>query len=237
MIKNLVNPISVAHCHIQLGEQSFALADLSFIRVVLQGIEGAEALIENESVRAQFVLDKFRFEAEIKFQARGEGWLRFKLGALVPSYRAQLASFLSPKRVGESLVEDNWDDGIAHFHGLNESSLWVDRSGRVIFTYLDQWDGAAQFVVRMGAEPNEIVMGKVSRESYFGMSSMDAIFDLLPLSERELAGKLAECRDIITNFRPAGAANYALKQRLLKTVSESLYSSGNSPGSVRAPIR
>jgi hypothetical protein len=50
---------------------------------------------------------------------------------------------------------------------------------------------------------------------------------LIPLSDRETYAKLGECRDIVTNFRPNGQIEYNLKQRLLRVISESLYSTGD----------
>ena len=46
-------------------------------------------------------------------------------------------------------MEDWSTDKIRHFHGLNESELWFEPEGGVLFTYLDPLDTEAQFIVRM----------------------------------------------------------------------------------------
>ena len=58
------------------------------------------------------------------------------------------------------------------------------------------------------------------------LDSLEGEIPLVPLTEREMYSKLGECRDIITNIRPCGQNEYVLKQRLLKSVSETLYSTG-----------
>jgi len=49
----------------------------------------------------------------------------------------------------------------------------------------------------------------------------------LPLNDKENYARMSECRDIITNFRTSGQVEYHLKQKLLKLISDSLYSTGH----------
>jgi hypothetical protein len=155
---------------------------------------------------------------------------------MLPSAQAHLRSFLSPKKIGESIVEDWRNDEIRHFHGLNESELWIQTNGTVIFTYLDSSDGSEQFFVRMLEGKTPLQIGRVSRKDYMGMSAIDAPLPMIPISDREISQRLGDCRDIITNFRPTGQIEYNLKQKLLKGVSDNLYST-NSRVELSAPPR
>ena len=138
----------------------------------------------------------------------------------------ELASFLSPKRVGESIVEDWRADQVRHFHGLNESELSVDAEGAVYFGYLDSFDPTHQFVVHVPANSQPLRVGKIPRKEYIELSNLSSYLVEAPTADRDTFSKLGECRDVVTNFRPTGQVEYNLKQRLLKVLSDYLYSTG-----------
>lgn len=222
--KRIVNPVALQNCSVKWGELSARVLDISFVRVVVESGEGWEACPENETVELELVLDRYRFPAKAVLKARGEGWIRLAFEKIVPSSRSMLRSFLSPKKIGESILEDWRTETLRHYHGLNESELWFDSNGPVLFTYLEQVDFEAQFLIRLLDQKGPLQVGKISRRDYIELSSMDAELPLSPLTDREVYTKLGECRDIVTNFRPNGQIEYNLKQRLLKVISDYLYS-------------
>ena len=251
--RHLVNPIALARCTVRMvtaapvslatapaaaepqalgvtspeGTADLALArvlDISFVRLVIEDVEPWTSLTEGTPLAAEFRLDRTTFTAEVALRGRGEGWLRLGFEKIVPSARAHLRSFLSPKKIGESLVEDWRNDTTRHYHGLNESELWFNDSGGVLFTYLDQTDAEAQFIIRMADARATLRVGKILRREYMELNTIDAELPLIPLSDREIYSKLGECRDIVTNFRPSAQMEYNLKQRLLKVISDNLYS-------------
>lgn len=220
----LVNPVSMAKSFAKLGEGQARVLDVSYIRAVVESTGPFSDLAEGQALKVDFELERSKFPMEVVVRGHGEGWVRLDFPKLVPSVRAGLRSFLSPRKIGESLVED-WTSGkLRHFHGLNESELWTDDSEAVLFTYLDQDDPQSQFLIRLKEARGPLSVGKIKRTDYMELSSLDAELVLQPLSDSEVYRKLGECRDIVTNFRPSMPAEYALKQRLLKTLSEHLYS-------------
>lgn len=220
----LVNPLSVQKSFARLAEHSARVLDVSYIRAVIEAEGAFGELQEGQALALAFDLDRSRFSLEVTVRGRGPGWVRVDFPKLVPSVRAHLRSFLSPRRIGESILED-WQSGaVKHFHGLNESELWTDGNEGVLFTYLDQDDPESQFLFRVREARGPLAVGKVLRKEYMELSSIDADLKLLPLTDSEVYRKLGECRDIVTNFRPTVPAEYALKQRMLKTLSEHLYS-------------
>ena len=222
--RHLVNPVALPNCNVHFGEASAPVLDISFIRLVLADQDTWVTPPENEPITLDFHLDRFRFSALTKFQGRGDGWLRFSFVKILPSAGAHLRSFLSPKRIGESITEDWRTEQVRHFHGLNESELWFDQAGGMLFSYLDNPDHAAQFIIRMSDSKALLRVGKILRKDYMELSNIDQELPLLPLTDRETYAKLGECRDVVTNFRPNGQLEYNLKQRLLKVISEHLYS-------------
>lgn len=222
--RNLVNPVALQNCSVQFGEVSAPVLDISFVRLVVADEASWVAPAENEPLTLNFHLDRFRFSAIARFQGRGEGWIRFGFEKILPSAGAHLRSFLSPKRIGESIVEDWRTDQVRHFHGLNESELWFDQAGGILFSYLDNPDHTAQFIIRMSDSKSLLRVGKILRKNYMELSNIDQELPLLPLTDRDTYAKLGECRDVVTNFRPNGQLEYNLKQRLLKVISEHLYS-------------
>lgn len=227
MNRQLVNPVAVSGCRVKFGGVEAPLLDISYVRVVLQDTPELANIAEGEAGIAEFHLDRVHFSASVVCKARGEGWLRFAFENLVPSARAYLRSFLSPKKVGESLYADWQESRKRHYHGLNESELWFDPAGPVLFTYLDQTDFDAQFLIRMSEARGPLRVGKILRRSYIELTNLDQELPLIPLGDREIYAKLGECRDIVTNFRPVEPEEYQLKQRLLKVISETLYSTSH----------
>ncbi|MBY0370039.1 hypothetical protein K2X33_05090 [bacterium] len=238
----LVNPLSVQKSFVKLGDVSAHVLDISYIRAVVEAEGPFHDLAEGQTLAVQFELDRSRFSVEVTVRGRGPGWVRLDFPKLVPSVRAHLRSFLSPRKIGESIVEDWRSGALKHFHGLNESELWTDGADGVLFTYLDQDDPQSQFLIRVREARGPLCVGKVLRRDYMELSSIDAELQLLPLTDSEVYRKLGECRDIVTNFRPSVPAEYTLKQKMLKTLSEHLYSTSrrvemlpNRPAAQPAP--
>lgn len=134
--------------------------------------------------------------------------------------------FLTPRRVGESMKEDWRNDRLHHFHGLNESELGFDQEGNLFFSLLDTETLRHQFILRQEEEHAAPQVGRMSREQYIQLETLDADTLLEPLSEKDMSFRLSECRDVITNFRPAGTREYAVKQRLMRLFNSYLYSHG-----------
>ena len=239
MEKSLVNPLALRGCMVRYGEFNVPILDISFIRAVTERHELFEGQLKSGSISVELILDRFGFKANVTARARGDGWLRLGFEGMVPSGRAHLRSFLSPKKVGESLVEDWRDEKLRHFHGLNESELWFDSAGGVLFTYLDQDTADAQFLFRVPPDGAPAQVGNIRRADYIELRDLCASLPLVPLNDRDVYRKLGECRDVVTNFRPQGQVEYHLKQRLLKMISEQLYSTGHrvdaSPSRVSKP--
>ncbi len=200
------------------------MLDISYIRAVVEPEGPFGELTEGQSLLVAFELDRSRFSVNVTVRGKGAGWVRLDFPRLVPSVRAHLRSFLSPRKMGESILED-WKSGsLRHFHGLNESELWMDDTDGVLFTYLDQEDPESQFLIRVREARGPLSVGKVKRSDYMELSAIDGALTLQPLTDSEAYRKLSECRDIVTNFRPSIPTEYALKQRMLKIISETLYS-------------
>ena len=225
--KSLVTPGALAQCVARWGDLTAKILDISFVRVVLDEVEPWPAIAEDQSVMATFSLNGLDFPAELKIQGRGDGWIRLSFERLVPSSKSHLRSFLSPKKVGESMLEDIRPSEFRHYHGLNESELWFDKKGNVLFTYLDHLDSKYQFLVQANLDEGSIKVGRLTRTQYMNMDSLTGELGLMPLNDKENYPRMGECRDIVTNFRPTGQAEYNLKQKLLKLISDSLYSTGH----------
>lgn len=223
--RHLVNPISLRNCVVQFEMGEAEILDLSFLRVVVKQNPALE--FREGIVPAAFHLERHAFEIDLRFRVYGKGWVRFEFEKMVPSVQAHLRSFLSAKKVGESILVDAIGEGVSHYHGLNECELWSDPQGGILFTYLDPQDPKMQFVVRVADQNAPLRVGRMSREEFIGLTDVDGDLPLGSLTDREIYSKLGECRDIVTNFRPGGAEECALKQRLLKLVSDALYSTSN----------
>lgn len=218
-----VKAVSVRSCHVQWGEVSVPVLDLSFLRVLVADAPGLEGLTLNVPVEMELHLGNISFTAWMVKRATGENWVRLAFEKLTPSGSAHLRSFLSPKKIGESLFEEWHDERVSHFRGLNEASLWVEHDGGLLFAYLDHRDTDAQFVLRV-LRDQPIQAGKILRTDYIELAGLSAPLSFLPLSDREVYHRISECRDIVTNFRPVAPSEYELKQRLLKVISDYLYS-------------
>jgi hypothetical protein len=235
--KNLVNLVAVQNCQVSYATLQCKLLDISLIRIVIEApaveigadlpIDGAPAVDFpeiNVPFELKFSLDRYRFAATVSVQSRGEGWIRLGYEKLAPSAGAHLKSFLSPKKVGESLLEDWRTDFVRHYHGLNESELSFEPNGGILFSYSDLSDVESQFVIRIKEIGGPLRAGRISRRDYIHLNSIDNELPLIGLTDREIFVKLGECRDIVTNFRPNGQIEYNVKQRLLKIISDYLYS-------------
>jgi hypothetical protein len=223
-LESIVNPVAVKNCFATVSGIKASVLDISFVRLVLEAAEGWDQLPADQVLNVDLSLADCRFSAMGLVRARGEGWMRMSFEPLLPSARAHLRSFLSPKRVGESILEDWSTEEIRHFHGLNESELWFQPHGAVLFTYLDCVDTESQFIIRMSPKENVLIAGKVLRRDYIALKSIEDTLPFVFLDDKEVCLKLGECRDIITNFRPAGYLEYNLKQKLLRVISDYLYS-------------
>lgn len=207
-----------------MGEATAAVLDISFVRLVVESNPAWDVFPEQTSVTINLSLGDHRITAVGSVQTRGEGWIRLNFERLLPSARAHMRSFLSPKRIGESILEDWSTDEIRHFHGLNESELWFEPNGAVLFTYLDGLDTESQFIIRMAQSKSGLIAGKILRSDYIGLTSIADELPFVSLDDKEVYMKLGECRDIVTNFRPTAHLEYNLKQRLLRVLSDYLYS-------------
>ena len=69
-----------------------------------------------------------------------------------------------------------------------------------------------------------LIAGKILRQDYIGLKSIDDELPFVLLDDKEVYLKLGECRDIVTNFRPTVHLAYNLKQQLLRVLSDYLYS-------------
>jgi len=227
MEKRLVNPVALQNCSVKIGDCVAPILDISFVRVVVGGGVDLPPEASGEKLSLEFNLDRYHFRAEVCERGRGEDWLRLGFEKVLPSAKAHLRSFLSPKKIGESIFEDWRKDSLRHYHGLNESELWFDPEGPVLFTYLDQSDYDAQFIIRMTDSKSALRVGKILRKDYIELNNITGELPLLPLTDRDIYAKLGECRDIVTNFRATGQLEYHLKQRLLRVISETLYSTSH----------
>jgi len=225
--RHLVNPVALQNCSVKWVDLKAQVLDISFVRLVIEVNEPWPNIAENQAINLEFTLGTHQFAADLTVQARGENWIRFRFERIVPSAQAHLRAFLSPKKVGESIFQDRATNEIHHFHGLNESELWFNEAGAVLFTYLDPLDTQSQFLVRVSDHSGLLKIGKMSRVDYMALESLDSEVAILTLSDREMYARLGECRDIVTNFRPSGQQEFHLKQRLLKLISENLYSTSH----------
>lgn len=224
MEKTLVNPVAVQEALVRVGDVGARVLDISFIRVVTSREAALEERLASEPAEMEFFLERLHFKAQVQLHSVGADWLRLSFSKLVPSAKASLRSFLSPKKVGESLIGDWNTDRVRHYHGLNESELWCDQRGNLLFTYLDPDNTEKQFVFHLCMEPSLVRVGVLPRPGYMALQEIGLELPIEALSDRDVYRKLGECRDVVTNFRPGGQLEYHLKQRLLKAISESLYS-------------
>lgn len=225
--RHLVTPGALNACFARWGDLEARILDISFLRVVVEEIGEWPIIAEGQSIPMAFSLNGFDFAAEMTIQGRGDGWIRFQFQKLVPSSKSVLRLFLSPRKMGESLMEDKQIKDVRHYHGLNESELLFDRKGNVLFTYLDYVDSKFQFLVQVNLDNSSIKVGRLTRSQYMSMSSFTGDLGLIPLSDKENYSRMGECRDIVTNFRPAGQLDYSLKQKMQKLISDNLYSTGH----------
>ncbi len=220
----LVNPVSLKDCLAWKGEDAARLLDLSFVRLVIEDQEGWAAFTEPNSLELSLDLAGIKLNVLASVQTRGKGWMRLNLDKLVPSARSHMKSFLSPKKIGESLLEDARTPAARHFHGLNESELWFDEKGSLLFSYLDLKQSDLQFVMHLPGLGGPLGVGTMPRSQYIELSRVDEKLPLAPLTDGEIYQRAGESRDIITNFRPNGQREFQVKQHLLQVISEFLYS-------------
>jgi len=220
--KSLVTLSALKDCELRFGDKSAAILDISFIRIVTAPFEGELEI--GASVEAEFCLERQRFKALVELKAKGERYFRFGFTKLAPSGVSHVRSFLSPKKVGESFLEDGRAGDVRHYHGLKEAEVWFEPGGITLFTFLDDPKGETQILLRLLEPRGPIRVGRVLRADYMELKGLDAEIPVVPLSERDSYVTLSECRDIVTNMRPATQAEYDLKQKLLRAISDSLYS-------------
>lgn len=223
--RSLVNPSALKGCVLKVGEECLALQDLSFIRIVTS--PSAQHFLDDTPVEAEFCLERFSFKTLVEKKAKGENYLRLGFTKLAPSGLSHLRSFLSPKKVGESLVEVARSGSVRHYHGLKDTEVWFEPGGVTLFTFLDDPLGHSQVLIRLLEPRGPLRVGRVARADYLELKGLDAELPLLPLNERDSYLKLSECRDIATNMRPASQVEYDLKQKLLRAISDSLYSTSH----------
>ncbi len=225
-LKPLVNLSALKDCTLRFGDKSASILDVSFIRLVTTPIEGMTFEM-GASIEAEFCMERLRFKAMVELKAQGDKYLRFGFTKLAPSGVSHLRSFLSPKKVGESLLEDARSGDVRHYHGLKECEIWFEPGGITLFTFLDDPTGDSQILLRLLEPRGPIRVGRVLRADYMGLKGLDAEVPVSPLSERDSYVTLSECRDIVTNMRPATQVEYDLKQKLLRAISDSLYSTSH----------
>ena len=92
--------------------------------------------------------------------------------------------------------------------------------------YLAGRDGGGSCVVKF-YRPARWSDAQILEEHRFAHELRDAEIPVVPLSERDSYVTLSECRDIVTNMRPASQVEYDLKQKLLRAISDSLYSTSH----------
>jgi len=219
---------ALGNCQARYQELSADILDISYVRLVIEQWPEWVSLFEQGSLPIEVQLGPQRFSVSANLQKVGEGWIRLNLDEVLPSAKASLRSFLSPYKIGESILEDWRSEKIRHYHGLNETELWVDDAGRVCMVYLDHQDVDRLLMVRSCDPTSSIQVGKISKKDYLDKMDMGSELELDPLSSDELDTTVGECRDIITNFRPADPPESQMKQKLLREVSEFLYSSRGS---------
>ncbi len=241
-MNSIVNPISLENCRVRWNGEFSDILDLSFSRVVAKANPIWENIPAEEQVTLELILaggsTGTTLSLPVKLHSKNEQWVRFTLPSMPPKTASQLRYFLSPKRIGESLLKDWFEDTVWHFHGLNESELWLSNNGTILFTYLDTSNPNFQFIFRNTADGG-IQVGRLERLHYMELTQLDGELPLLAVPDKEIFQKMSECRDIITNFRPTGQYEYNVKQKLLKIIGDQLYSTGNRserPRSVTAAV-
>ncbi len=234
-MKTLVNPISVKDCKVVFYGAETNILDISFLRLIIQSTEVWAEFPENESLFLDVILDSLSFSSSCKIVGKGNEWIRLHFEKMTLSSQAKLHSFLSPQKIGESLIRDWETNETRHFHGLNETELWFSKSGSTLFTYLDSKNTTYQFVIRISDLNSSFIIGKVLRHEYIELTSIDSELRFLPLNERELFCVLGECRDIVTNFRPVNQVEFALKQKLFRIINDHLYSESKKIGATKIP--
>lgn len=229
----LVNPSSLSGCFMECEGVAFPVLDISFARIVVEKRESMVSVAGDLTVELR--LDRHCFTAGACVQVMGDDFIRLSFTRLVPSGQASLRAFLSPKKIGESLAQDWSTEHERHFHGLGESELWVSMNGEMLFSFLDQANTMYQFIMRI-ADGKKLRAGRLARQDYIALEDIDRILPLATSQlDRDTYSKMGECRDIVTNFRPRTRAEYGLKQKLLKAISDHLYSTSHKVG--WTPIR
>jgi hypothetical protein len=230
------------------------LRDLSQLGAVVPPQPSWLALVPGEAIPGTLWLERKSFPVTLRREGRvgsddGAG-VALVFEALPPSARAQLKFFLSPKRIGESMALAERGAKWRYAAGLNGAGLWLDVAGdEAIFAILDSSNERSQLLVWLVDRHSPVRLGLVSRARYEervaqvvggkdsaeaerlsageALGLVDKELPVLPLNDRDTVLRLSECRDVLTNFRPADGEQGALKMRLLKGISESLYSASN----------
>jgi len=230
------------------------LCDLSQLGAVVPPQPAWLALQDGEAIPGSLQLDLKHFPVTLRrdgLVGSGDGAnVALSFEALPPSARSQLRFFLSPKRIGESISLSHRGDRWRFAAGLNFAGLWLDAAGdEAIFAALDSSNERSQLLAWLVDGHSPVRLGLVSRARYAerakavlaakeapeaqGLSAAAALglvdneLPVMPLNDRDTVLRLSECRDILTNFRPTDTDQGALKMRLLKGISESLYSASN----------
>ena len=212
---------ALRNCYVETIEGQLAIRDLSFSRIILDQTPLSVPLSEFQPFEAEIILDKIRFKTSLVLQFQKDDWARLTYHQLSPSHQALLRSFLTARRIGESLAEDWRSEDLIHFHGINEAELWWDKNTGLFLTFLDSVAGDQQFVLRVSMQGEEVQAGSISRADYLSLSSLNSP---LPIQKEKVElNQFEACKDIITNFRPASADQAQIKQVLLKAISDCFY--------------
>lgn len=216
----LVNGEVLKGCVLRWSEQQLPVLDVSYIRIVVKTNEVALPLDNTVQV---FELSLYKnillFEGMV--EKIGEGWARLRITKLPPSHISRLKLLLSPKIIGESIKLTLDEQTLKHYHGLNETDLWVTSHFAILFSFLDSEESKYQFIVRI--QGDEVQIGWIEREVYLELSDFNRPIPLKSLNEKLAYLRLCESRDIVTNLRPKTQQEYTVKQTLLKHVNEHLF--------------
>lgn len=249
-----MRPGTLDGCWIRCGDVETPLCDLSQLGAVVPPQPSWLALADGEAIPGTLRLEEKHFPVTLRREGlagSGDGAnVVLSFEALPPSARSQLRFFLSPKRIGESIALAHRGGRWRYASGLNGAGLWLDAGGdEAIFAALDSSNERSQLLVWLADGTSPVRLGLVSRSRYAervarvleakespeaqtltaagALGLVDRDLPVLPLNDRDTVLRLAECRDILTNFRPTDGDQGALKMRLLKGISESLYSASN----------
>ncbi|NBX91781.1 MAG: hypothetical protein EB078_04730 [Proteobacteria bacterium] len=206
------------NCWVMWGDQVAPVGDLSFSRLVVDEAPADLAFPEQGPVEVRLQLHTLQLSATVVFHSRSSKWIRLSFGKLSLGNQAVLRAFLHSKRIADSLFEVETVTSLTHYHGLNETELFIDKRGEVFFTFVEPAMEQKQFVLRMSAQGEILQIGLMSRESYLSLENMEGHFDLLPEAPNPSHWEL--CRGILTNWKPSVATKLPVKQKILQAISD-----------------